>query len=51
MPEDIEALSNWQALPETNRAAFEALIDQCMDDPEYSATMKVISVIMREDQP
>lgn len=51
MPEDIEALVAWQAHPDTNRAVFESLMDQCMDDIEYAATMKVIGVIMNEDQP
>lgn len=48
MPEDIEALQSWQIHPDTNRAAFEALLDQTMADIEYGATMKVISVIMGE---
>ena len=50
MPEDIEALSAWKAHPDTNRAAFEALISECMDDIEYAATMKVVGVIMRESE-
>lgn len=49
MPEDIEAFAAWSAHPDTNRAAFEALLNEAMDEPEYAAQMKVISVIMRED--
>jgi hypothetical protein len=49
MPEDIEALIAWQAHPDTNRAVFEMLVDDCMADAEFIAAMKVVTVIMREE--
>jgi hypothetical protein len=51
MTDDIEAFAAWQLHPDTNRSAFEALLSEAMADIDYSATMTVISVIMREDQP
>jgi hypothetical protein len=50
MTEDIEAFAAWSAHPDTNRAAFEALLNEAMADCEYAAQMKVISVIMNEVQ-
>lgn len=37
--------------PDTNRSAFEALMAECMSDADTAATMKVLNVIMNEDQP
>jgi hypothetical protein len=48
MTDDIEALAAWKLHPDTNRAAFEALLSDAMSDIEFNATMKVISVIMSE---
>jgi hypothetical protein len=45
---DIEAVAAWKVHPDTNRAAFEALLSDAMSDIEFNATMKVISVIMSE---
>ena len=50
MPEDIEALAALQRDPDTNREVMAMLVDQCMDPPEYTAIMKVLTVIMREEQ-
>jgi hypothetical protein len=45
---DIEAFAAWKVHPDTNRAAFEALLSDAMSDIEFNATMRVISVIMSE---
>lgn len=49
MPEDIEALQRWMAHPDTNRAAFDALMAECMADAEQRAVMTVLNVVLRED--
>ncbi len=51
MPEDIEALQRWMALPETNRCVMEALHAEYMSDADTIAVMKVLKVVLREDQP
>ena len=48
MPEDIEDFRHWMALPETNRAAFEALMADCMADSDQMAVMTVLNVVLRE---
>lgn len=48
MPEDIEALSALQRDPEVNRAVMAMLVGECMEPPEYTALMKVLTVIWRE---
>lgn len=50
MPEDIELLSAYMVHPDTNRAAFEALMQECMSDPDTRAVMTVLNVVLREDQ-
>lgn len=49
MLEDIEALQRWMAHPDTNRAAFEALLAECMADADQIAVMKILNVVLRED--
>lgn len=51
MPEDIEALRRWMVHPDTNHAVMEVLHAEYMSDADTMAVMKVLSVIMREDQP
>ena len=45
---EIEAFAAYVQHPDTNRAAFEALLSETMADIEYAATMKVLNVIWRE---
>lgn len=50
MFEDCEALTAWKAHPDTNRAVFDALMSEAMADVEFSATMKVLNVIMADKE-
>ncbi len=50
MPDDIDDLRKWMALPETNRSCFEALMQDCMADAEQIAVMTVLNVVLREEQ-
>ena len=49
MPDDIADLQRWMDLPETNAAAFDALLDDCMSEPAQRAVMTVLNVVLRED--
>lgn len=49
MSNDIEDFRAYMALPETNRAAFEALLEECMADADTRAVMTVLNVVLRED--
>lgn len=49
MPDEIELLSRYMEHPDTNRAAFEALLQDCMSDPDTRAVMTVLNVVLRED--
>lgn len=50
MPEDIEDFRRWMALPETNRSVMEALHAEYMADADAIAVMKVLNVVLRENQ-
>lgn len=50
MPEDIEALQRWMDHPDTNTAVMEALTAEYMSDADTMAVMKVLNVVMREEQ-
>lgn len=50
MADDIEDFRRWMELPETNRAAFDALMFDCMSDPDQRAVMTVLNVVLREKQ-
>lgn len=49
MADDIDDLRKWMTLPETNRAAFEALMLDCMADADQRAVMTVLNVVLQED--
>lgn len=51
MSDDIEAIASWMLLPDTNKAVINVLLDDCIAPADYIATLKVINVIMSEDQP
>lgn len=49
MSDDIEDFRRYMTLPETNRAAFEALMLDCMADADQRAVMTVLNVVLQED--
>jgi hypothetical protein len=50
MPEDIEALQRWMVHPDTNRSVMDALHAEYMSDADTMAVMKVLNVVLREEQ-
>lgn len=48
MSDDIELLTRWMDLPETNRTCFEALMHQCMSDAETAAVTKALNHVWSE---
>lgn len=50
MLEDIEDFRRYMALPETNQACFEAMLQDCMASADEIAVMKVLNVVLTEKQ-
>ena len=48
MNEDIELFAAYLVHPDTNRAAFDALLAECMADADQRAVMTVLNVVLRE---
>lgn len=49
MTDDIEALTRWMSLPETNAAVVNALLDDCMAPASYVGTMKVLNLRLNQE--
>ena len=50
MPEDIEDFRRYMALPETNQACFEAMLQDCMASADQAAVMKALTFVLKEKQ-
>lgn len=48
MPDEIDLLTKWMGLPETNQAVFRAHLDECMSDTVTTATNKAVAFVMNE---